>query len=117
MTKPFVIPIDHQSLKYLLEQKATTSSQQHWVAKVMQYKYEIQHKKGNESLVANALSWLPSIVEGELNGLTNVVSPSMLLQRIESSWKSDDQLQNNKAWIHMQIIHGCKEKCQGEGIC
>lgn len=45
----------------------------------MQYKYEIQQKKGNESLVANALSWLLSIVEGELNGLTNVVSPSMLL--------------------------------------
>lgn len=56
MNPHFIIKTHHQSLKYLLEQRVTTLTQQAWVAKLMQFKYEIQFRKGKENLVADALS-------------------------------------------------------------
>ncbi|RVW53188.1 Retrovirus-related Pol polyprotein from transposon 17.6 [Vitis vinifera] len=47
----FVIKTDHQSLKYLLEQQVTTPTQQAWVAKLMQYDYEIRYKQGKRMLL------------------------------------------------------------------
>ncbi|RVW78323.1 Retrovirus-related Pol polyprotein from transposon 17.6 [Vitis vinifera] len=47
----FVIKTDHQSLKYLLEQRVTTPTQQAWVAKLMQYDYEIRYKQGKRMLL------------------------------------------------------------------
>lgn len=40
----FIIRTDQRSLKYLLEQKVTTPSQQMWLSKLMGYSYEIQYK-------------------------------------------------------------------------
>lgn len=52
----FIIKTDHQSLKYLLEQRITTPLQQKWLTKLLGLSYEIQYKKGAENLVADALS-------------------------------------------------------------
>lgn len=48
VSQDFIIKINHQSLKYQLMQKITTISKQAWVAKFMQYDYEIVHKKGGK---------------------------------------------------------------------
>ena len=53
-----IIKTDHQSLKYLLDQKLTTSLQHKWLAKLLGLDYEIQYKKGVENKVADALSRL-----------------------------------------------------------
>ncbi|XP_044489062.1 uncharacterized protein LOC123213655 [Mangifera indica] len=45
----FIIRTDHQSLKYLLEQRITTPSQQAWITKLLQYDYKIRYKKGKEN--------------------------------------------------------------------
>ena len=54
----FIIKTDHFSLKYLLEQKLTTTFQSKWLPKLMGYDYEIQYKQGKENLVADGLSRL-----------------------------------------------------------
>ena len=53
---PFVIKIDHQSLKHLLEQRIGTPMQQKWVTKLLGYSFIIEYKKGRENVVADALS-------------------------------------------------------------
>jgi hypothetical protein len=42
----FQIKIDHQSLKYFLEQRISSSEQQKWVTKLFVYDYEIIYNKG-----------------------------------------------------------------------
>jgi hypothetical protein len=51
-----VIKTDHQSLKYLLEQRLTTPSQARWLPKIMGFDYSIQYRKGKENQGADALS-------------------------------------------------------------
>lgn len=56
MGKPFIIKIDHQSLKFLLEQRITTLAQQKWLAKFLGYAFVVEYKKGVDNRVADALS-------------------------------------------------------------
>lgn len=64
--RPFVIKMDHQSLKFLLEQQAITPYQQKWVAKMLGYDYSIVYRKGAQNVVADALSRKPSELEHQL---------------------------------------------------
>jgi hypothetical protein len=52
----FQIKIDHQSLKYFLEQRISSQEKQKWVTKLFGYDYEIIYKKGKENVVVDALS-------------------------------------------------------------
>jgi hypothetical protein len=52
----FQIKIDHQILKYFLEQRISSPEQQKWVTKLFGYDYEIIYKKGKDNVVADALS-------------------------------------------------------------
>ena len=54
--RPFVVKIDHQSLKFLLEQKIATPSQQKWLAKLLGYAFVVEYKRGSDNRVADALS-------------------------------------------------------------
>ena len=54
--RPFVIKTDHQSLKYLLEQRVGTPVQQKWITKLLGYAFIVKYKHGKENSVANALS-------------------------------------------------------------
>jgi hypothetical protein len=52
----FIIQTDHKSLKELLTQVIQTPEQQHYLAKLLGYNYEIQYKPGTTNVVADALS-------------------------------------------------------------
>jgi hypothetical protein len=52
----FQIKIDHQGLKYFLEQHISSQEQQKWVTKLFGYDYEIIYKKGKDNVVVDALS-------------------------------------------------------------
>ena len=52
----FKVKIDHDSLKYLLEQILYSEEQQKWVTKMLGYDFEIIYKKGKKNVVADALS-------------------------------------------------------------
>ncbi|PKI53798.1 hypothetical protein CRG98_025804 [Punica granatum] len=45
----FIIKTDHQSLKYLLEQRLNTPLQHTWLAKLLGYDYEISYKRAYHS--------------------------------------------------------------------
>lgn len=69
----FLIRTDHQSLKFLLEQRMSTILQQKWLAKLMGMDYEIIYKKGKENVVADALSRMPiQETAGSLLAITTV---------------------------------------------
>lgn len=53
--RPFVIKTNHQSLKYLLEQRVGTPAQQRWITKLLGYIFIVEYKQGKENVVADAL--------------------------------------------------------------
>ena len=56
--KPFTVCTDEKSLKYLLEQRITTPTPTRWLPKILDYDYEIEHKRGLENQGADSLSRL-----------------------------------------------------------
>ena len=54
--RPFMVKTDHQSLKFLLEQRIATPAQQKWLAKLLGYAFVAEYKKGYKNRVADALS-------------------------------------------------------------
>ncbi|KAF2305026.1 hypothetical protein GH714_001150 [Hevea brasiliensis] len=87
--KHFTILTDHQILKYLLEQKLSAPTQQAWMAKLMQFHYDIKYKKGSENAAADALSRSPAL---SLHALSTILLPSQLYNRIAATWQMDTQL-------------------------
>ena len=69
--RPFIVRTAQQSLKYLLEQKIGTPTQQKWFAKLLGYAFVVQYKKGIDNLVADVLS---RKVETENNLVSDVLS-------------------------------------------
>ena len=83
----FKIRTNHQSLKFLLDQKTHTPAQQQWILKMMGFDYEVCYRKGITNRAANALSRRPS---GQLYMVT--VLQTDLLDRIKLSWNHDPRL-------------------------
>ena len=67
--KPFVIKTNHQSLKFLLEQRVGTPTQQKWITKLLGYSFVVEYKKGRDNEAADALS---RRMEGVLNSMVSV---------------------------------------------
>ena len=54
--RPFIVRTDHQSLKFLLEQRIAAPAQQKWLAKLLGYAFVVKYKKGVQNRVVDALS-------------------------------------------------------------
>lgn len=52
----FEVHTDHESLKYLWEQRITTTQQQKWLLKLMAFTFSIVYKQGKMNAAADALS-------------------------------------------------------------
>ena len=52
----FILMTDNKGLKYLLDQPNLNARQARWLAFLSEYDFEIQHIKGKENKVADALS-------------------------------------------------------------
>jgi hypothetical protein len=97
--KRFQIKTNHQSLKYFLEQRISSSRQQKWVTKLFGYDYEIIYKKGKDNVVVDALSRKYE-EEGYFFSLSFIVPD--WLQYVRQEWIQDpkslhliQQLQTN----------------------
>jgi hypothetical protein len=53
----FAIKTDYQSLKFIFKQKIGTPMQQQWITKLLGYDFVVEYKKGQDNIVADALSW------------------------------------------------------------
>lgn len=84
----FIIRTDHHSLKYLLEQKNTTSLQQKGLSKLLGLNYTIQYKRGVENCVADALSRKEVDYEVVLNAISLV--RQLWIEEIISSYEGDE---------------------------
>jgi hypothetical protein len=85
----FQIKIDHQSLKYFLEQRPSSPEQQKWVTKLFGYDYEIIYKKGKENVVVDALSRKYED-EGSIFSLSFIVPD--WLQVVRQEWLQDPKI-------------------------
>ena len=85
----FKIKTDHQSLKYLVDQRISTPYQQKWLAKLRGYDYEVIYKKGRENLAVDALSRVSHT--GQLQAITAVTST--MVNQIKRIWEQDPKLQ------------------------
>lgn len=65
-------------MKYLLDQRVTTTDQQKWITKLMGLDYEIAYKKGKENMVADSLSRQVQnpIVQGDCHAIS-ILDPSI----------------------------------------
>lgn len=54
--RKFTIRTDHYSLKYLLEQRLSTSPQVHWVSKLLGFDFGVEYRTGATNKVVDALS-------------------------------------------------------------
>ena len=97
MGRHFKVKIDRDSLKYFLEQRLSSEEQQKWVTKMLGYDFEIIYKKGNQNVVADALSREDEDVEAFLCAISI----------IELDWinKARDESKNDEeVWALIQKI-------------
>ena len=115
LDRHFKIRTDHFSLKFMLDQRITTSFQSKWLPKLLGFDYEIEYKKGKDNVVADALSRIEKQAE-----LFNLVSGSVsneLMDAVMTTWSSDEGLHKtveglkNKtltvtkyAWVNDQLL-------------
>jgi len=90
LNRHFIIKTDHYSLKYILDQRWTIDFQQKWLVKLMEFDFSIEYKKGQDNVVAYALSKLDNV---ECKSLIILQLESHLLTRIKQSWADDSNLQ------------------------
>lgn len=87
----FLIRTDQKALKFLLEQKLHTGTQMKWIAKLMQFDFEIEYKKGRENKAADSLS---RQVNTELLMISVAPADHALLHRITELWNKDQELRS-----------------------
>lgn len=82
-----MIRTDHQSLKYLLEQRISTPAQQKWLTKLMGY---VVYKKGDDNSVADALSRVPMEIHQPTCQLQTIsVIQDSFTSRIKAAYQGD----------------------------
>ena len=86
----FVVKTDHKSLRYFLTQKDLNERQQKWVSKIQAIDLDIEYVKGNNNVVANALSR----------------SPSLSLMYISKDWKAILIIEYGKDIFSCELLDG-----------
>jgi hypothetical protein len=90
---PLTIKTDHQSLKFLLEQKIGSPMRQRWVSKLLGYDFVVEYKKGQDNKVVYALSRRNK--EDEMIVTLSVISYPTLewLTKVNESYLSNHVMQ------------------------
>ncbi|GJU23444.1 putative alpha/beta hydrolase fold protein [Tanacetum coccineum] len=99
LDRHFKIKTDHFSLKYVLDQRMTTPFQSKWHLKFLGFDYEIEYKKGEENVVADALSRVQT--QGALFSLLTEATTNEFMDSVTKLWTTDPIL--NK------VIQGLQE--------
>jgi hypothetical protein len=54
--RPFIVKMDHASLKFFLDQRLATIPQHQWLSKLLGFDFSVQYKSGRTNVVVDALS-------------------------------------------------------------
>jgi len=87
----FIVKIDHNNLKYVLEQKDLNERKQKWVRKIQAYDFDIEFVKGKNNVLADALSRIPS---------------TYALLEISIEWKSHILVEHSKNKFACELMDG-----------
>jgi len=90
MGRNFKVKIDHDSLKYFLEQILSSKEQQKYATKMLGYDFEIIYKKGKKNVVADALSKKYEDVESFLSAIS-IIQPDWIT-KARDEWKNDEEV-------------------------
>ena len=90
MERHFKVKMDHDSLKYFLEQRLSSEEQQKQVTKMLGYDFEIIYKKGKQNVVADALSRKDEDVEALFCAIS-IIQPNWISEAREE-WKNDEEV-------------------------
>jgi len=89
---PFTIKTDHQSLKFLLEQKIGTPMQQKWITKLLGYDFVVEYNNVRDNSVADALSRRDEDTDQEFT-LSVISYPTLeWLEDLRRSYASDPHM-------------------------
>ena len=88
MRRHFKVKIDHDSLKYFLEQRLSPEEQKKWVTKMLGYDFEIIYKKAKLNVVAHALSRKDEEVEALLCAIS-IIQPDWIT-KARNEWKKEE---------------------------
>ena len=99
----FKVKIDHDSLKYFLEQRLSLEEKQKWVTKILGYDFEIVYKKGKQNVVADALSRKDEYVEAFLCSIS-IIQPDWIIEE-RDEWKNDNRILVHQIHLHGKMIH------------
>ena len=97
MRRHFKVKMDHDSLKYFLEQILSSEEKQKWAPKMLGYDFEIIYKKGKQNVVANALSKKDENVEVFLY-VISIIQPDWITEE-GYEWKNDEEV-----WTLIQMF-------------
>lgn len=90
----FTVKTDHQSLKFLLDQKVGTPIRQRWVSKLLGYDFLVDYKLGKENKVVDAISKSHEEAGPVTLILTMVSVPKLeLLEELRQLYLDDPKVQ------------------------
>jgi hypothetical protein len=87
----FKVKTDHNSLRFLMEQKELSERQHKWISKIQAYDFEIKYVKGKNNVVVDALSRVPS---------------TLSLMEISADWKALLLVEYSKNKFSCEILDG-----------
>jgi hypothetical protein len=88
----FKVKTDHDSLKYILEQRLSLEEQQKWANNILGYDFEIIYKKGKKHVIADALSRKDEDVEALLCAIS-IIQPDWIIEA-RDAWKNYENVWN-----------------------
>ncbi|KAM1637451.1 hypothetical protein ACFX2K_015407 [Malus domestica] len=95
----FRILTNHQTLKYFLDQRITTSTQQRWLLKLLGYNYTLEYRPGTSNAAADALSRRPKVL-----GLMELSQPLFdCIAAIQADYATDHQASSLLAALQQDL--------------
>ena len=85
MGNPLLIRIYQQSLKFILEQRIGTLTQQKWITKLLGYSFVVEYKKGRENKATGLMNMIKieeKHEESEALASMNMAENQELIQKV-----------------------------------
>ena len=107
---PFLVRTDHSSLCWLSQFKEPEGQLARWIEQLQKFDFQIEHRKGRDHTNADALSRIPSPLQGDTNHLQSIVNvctpdpddgwtPSWSIQEVKGGQQQDPAIGVILRWL------------------